>query len=59
MGTAHPSASATWSSDATDAYFLAGGLVFGVLARRYRRSSTSKQVAHVSGGGPEPPPASR
>lgn len=36
MGTAHPSASQLWSSWTTDAYFFAGGLIFGVLAYRYR-----------------------
>jgi len=36
MGTAHPSASELWSSYATDAYFAVGGLIFGLLACRYR-----------------------
>jgi hypothetical protein len=36
MGTAHPSASATWSGNATDASVLAGGLIFGPLACRCR-----------------------
>jgi hypothetical protein len=36
MGTAHPSASQLWSSWGTDAYFSAGGLIFGLLAFRYR-----------------------
>ena len=32
---AHPSAYTRWSSRAIDDYFLAGGLVFGLLASRY------------------------
>lgn len=43
IGTAHPSASAQWSSNATDAYFLAGGLIFGLLAHRYRPTSISSR----------------
>jgi hypothetical protein len=35
-GMAHPSASVLWSGRATDAYFFAGGLLFGRLAWRYR-----------------------
>jgi hypothetical protein len=43
MGTAHPSASAQWSGNATDAYFLAGAVIFGLLAHRYRASSTDSR----------------
>ena len=32
------SASAVWSGNATDAYFLAGGLLLGLLGYRYRPS---------------------
>ena len=35
-GVAHPSANLLWSGRAIDAYFLAGGVVFGLLACRYR-----------------------
>jgi hypothetical protein len=38
MGTARPSASALWSSRAIDGYFLAGGIVFGLLGYRSTRS---------------------
>jgi hypothetical protein len=38
-GMAHPSAYVLWSGRAIDAYFLAGGIVFGVLAIRYRTRS--------------------
>jgi hypothetical protein len=44
MGAAYyRSASALWSGNVTDAYFLAGGLLFGLLGCRYRvsRSPTS------------------
>jgi hypothetical protein len=41
MGAAYyRSASALWSGNVTDAYFLAGGLIFGLMAWRYRPSST-------------------
>lgn len=43
MGAAYyRSASALWSGNATDGYFLAGGIIFGLLACRYRlaRSTT-------------------
>lgn len=43
MGTAHPSASAQWSSNATDAYFLAGGIMFGALAFRSRVSRSMRR----------------
>jgi hypothetical protein len=33
------SASAIWSGNVTDAYFLAGGVLFGLLGRRYRPAS--------------------
>ena len=37
MGAAYyRSASALWSGKVTDGYFFAGGLIFGVLAHRYR-----------------------
>jgi hypothetical protein len=42
MGTAHPSASELWSGRATDAYFAAGGLIFGLLAWRYRTRPGSR-----------------
>jgi hypothetical protein len=32
----------TWSGWAIDAYFFAGGLLFGLLARRYRRSRSDR-----------------
>ena len=32
------SASAIWSANITDGYFLAGGIIFGLLGRRYRPS---------------------
>jgi hypothetical protein len=35
-GTAHPPASTLWAGYTTDAYFLAGGIIFGRLAVRYR-----------------------
>ena len=39
MGAAYyRSASALWSGNLTDAYFLAGGIIFGLLACRYRLS---------------------
>ena len=39
MGAAYyRSASALWSGNITDAYFLAGGLIFGLLGCRYRLS---------------------
>jgi hypothetical protein len=42
MGAAYyRSASANWSSNATDAYFLVGGLAFGLLAHRYRHRRSS------------------
>jgi hypothetical protein len=42
MGAAYyRSASALWSGDVIDAYFLAGGLLFGLLAYRYRHSRSS------------------
>lgn len=36
MGTAHPSASQLWSSRLTDGYFFIGGLIFALLACRFR-----------------------
>lgn len=36
VGTANPSASVLWSGYAIDAYFLAGGIIFGLLAVHYR-----------------------
>jgi hypothetical protein len=37
MGAAYyRSASALWSGNVTDAYFLAGGIIFGLLGCRYR-----------------------
>jgi hypothetical protein len=33
------SASAIWSGNITDAYFLAGGVLFGLLGWRYRLTS--------------------
>ena len=42
MGAAYyRSASAIWSANVTDGYFLAGGIVFGLLAYRYRLSRSS------------------
>jgi hypothetical protein len=38
MGTAHPSGAELWSGYATDAWFFAGGLIFGLLVWRYRMS---------------------
>ena len=38
MGTAHPSGAELWSGYATDAWFFAGGLIFGLLVWRYRTS---------------------
>jgi hypothetical protein len=35
-GSVHPSASELWSGRVTDAYFVAGGLLFGLLADRSR-----------------------
>lgn len=35
-GTANPSASILWAGWAIDAYFLVGGIIFGVLAVHYR-----------------------
>ena len=43
-GTAHPPADVLWSGRITDAYFLAGGLLFGVLAYRYRRAGRAHAV---------------
>ncbi|MFC1431855.1 hypothetical protein ACEZDB_14500 [Streptacidiphilus sp. N1-3] len=37
MGTAHPSWWAVFAGDATDALFLAGGLVFGLAALSFQR----------------------
>jgi hypothetical protein len=36
-GTQHPSAYIQWSSRAIDIYFMTGGIIIGVLARRYSR----------------------
>lgn len=47
MGTAHPSAAQLWSSWATDAYFAAGGLIFGLLAFRYRTRPIACSIATV------------
>lgn len=44
MGTSDPSADALWSSRATDAYFLAGGLVFGLLAYGSRRNALKRRL---------------
>ena len=42
MGAAYyRSASAIWSANITDGYFLAGGLAFGLMAYRYRRRRSS------------------
>ena len=42
MGAAnYRSASAIWSANITDGYFLAGGLAFGLLAYRYRHRRSS------------------
>ena len=51
MGTAHPSASELWSSYATDAYFAVGGLIFGLLACRYRTRRVTRACArgHIAG----------
>ena len=39
MGAAYyRSTSAIWSGNVTDGYFLAGGIIFGLLGRRYRPS---------------------
>jgi hypothetical protein len=38
MGAAYyRSASAIWSANVTDAYFLTGGIIFGLLGLRYRQ----------------------
>jgi hypothetical protein len=40
MGAAYyRSASALWSGNVTDGYFLAGGIIFGLLGCRYRQAS--------------------
>ncbi len=42
MGAAYyRSASAIWSANATDGYFFAGGIIFGLLACRYRLSRST------------------
>ena len=57
MGTAHPSAHELWSSRATDAYFLAGGLLFGLLAYRHVRSTNPTERERSSQGSePGDPP---
>ncbi|CAN5516720.1 hypothetical protein BH10ACT11_BH10ACT11_02470 [soil metagenome] len=44
MGAAYyRSASALWSGDLIDAYFLVGGMIFGVLGFRYRHPLTGGQ----------------
>jgi hypothetical protein len=46
MGAAYyRSASAIWSANLTDAYFLAGGIIFGVLGYRYRPSRSGARQA--------------
>jgi hypothetical protein len=42
-GAYYRSASALWSGNVTDGYFLAGGIIFGLLAIRYRPTSTSRE----------------
>lgn len=37
-GSADPSANVLWSGRATDAYFVLGGVLFGLAARAYRRA---------------------
>ena len=47
MGAAYyRSTSAIWSANITDGYFLAGGIIFGLLGRRYRppRSKARQRV---------------
>jgi hypothetical protein len=47
MGAAYyRSASAIWSANITDGYFLAGGIIFGLLGWRYRpaRSQATQEV---------------
>ena len=51
MGAAYyRSASAIWSGNVTDGYFLAGGLIFGLLGCRYRpsRFRTPTRIANDS-----------
>jgi uncharacterized membrane protein (Fun14 family) len=43
-GSAHPSADVLWSGRATDAYFLAGGILFGVLAHRFARARSVRPL---------------
>lgn len=44
MGTAHPSAWMVLSSEATDALFVAGGLLFGLAARSYQRAFPDRRA---------------
>jgi hypothetical protein len=43
LGQSDPSAYTLWSGAAIDAYFLIGGILFGLAARRYRRQSRNRQ----------------
>lgn len=42
-GDAHPTAYTLWSGSAIDAWFAVGGILFGVLASRARRSRQARQ----------------
>lgn len=48
LGQAHSSAYTLWSGAAIDAFFLVGGILFGVVAWGYQRGSRSK-VRRISG----------